>query len=118
MSSHVTIIDIERIRGDNYPFAFQIFKADGVTPQPIAGFTLTMTVDPEPYPEDAANNIFQLNGIITDAPNGILEFRPTLAQMNITPGVYFYDIQLIDTTPYTRTPIRGQFTIEQDITKT
>lgn len=117
MSEHITILDLDRVRGDNYPFRFQIFQKDGVTPEVITGFTFTMTVDPEVDPVNATNNLFQLSGVITDGPNGKVEFRPTLLNMDLTPDTYFYDVQMIDDGPYTRTPVRGKLNIEQDITK-
>ena len=117
MSSHITIIDIERVRGDNYPFYFQILQADGVTPEPITGFSFLMTADPEQDPPAATNNHFQLTGVISDGPNGKLNFVPSAANMDLSIDTHYHDVQMTDGTPYIRTVIRGKLIIEQDITK-
>ncbi len=117
MSDHITIIDLERVRGDDHPIAFQLFKADGVTPEPVTGFTFLMTADPSDEPVDNTNNLWQLTGVITDGANGKFEFRPSITNMDLAIDTHFYDVQMIDGGAFKRTPIRGKLTIEQDITK-
>ncbi len=117
MSLHVSIVDVDRTRGDNHPFAFQLFKADGITVEPVTGFTFKFTVDPDNEPVTSTNNLFQLTGVITDGANGKFEFRPSTANMDQTPDIYFYDVEMVDGGAFVRTPIRGKLTIEQDITK-
>jgi hypothetical protein len=116
MSSHLTELDITRKRGDNFPFQFTLTDSSG-TAIDITGFTFRMVVDPSPVPEDALSNIFDLAGIITDAVGGVFEIRPTTGDMDITPGVYFYEVQMIDAGSNVRTIVAGQFAVEQDIVK-
>ena len=116
MSSHLTSIDITRKRGDNFPFQFTLTDDTG-TAIDITGFTFRMVVDPSPSPSDALANIFDLAGVITDALNGVFEIRPTIGDMDITPGVYFYEVQMIDAGSNVRTIVAGGFNVEQDIVK-
>ncbi len=118
MSDHITIIDLSRTRGDDHPFRFQLFKADGVTPEPITGFTFLMTADPSNEPVNPSNNFWQLTGTIDDGPNGKFSFNPSITQMDLAIDTHFYDVQMIDGGAFKRTPIRGKLIIEQDITKT
>ena len=117
MPDHITIIDLHRTRGDDHPFAFQLFQVDEVTVEPVTGFTFLMTADPNDEPVDNTNNHWQLTGVITDGANGKFEFRPTLANMDLPIDTHFYDVQMIDGGSFKRTPIRGKLIIEQDITK-
>ncbi len=117
MTDHISIINLFRTRGDDHPFAFQLFGADGITVEAVTGFTFLMTADPNDEPVDNTNNFWQLTGVITDGPNGKFEFRPTEANMDLTIDTHFYDVQMIDGGSFKRTPIRGKLIIEQDITK-
>jgi len=117
MTDHITIIDLHRVRGDDHPFAFQLFKADGITVEPVSGFTFLMTADPDDEPIDNSNNYWQLAGVITDGPNGKFHFLPSTIQMDLAIDTHFYDVQMMDGGAFKRTPIRGKLIIEQDITK-
>ncbi len=116
MSQVPVTIDICRSRGDNFPFQFTIQDSAGVAID-ITGFSFLMTVDPEPDPSDALNNLFQLTGTIVDGPNGRVDFEPTTVDMDQTPDTYFYDVQMIDVGLAVRTAVKGEFEIQQDITK-
>lgn len=117
MTDHITIIDLKRVRGDDHPFAFQLFQEDGTTVEPVTGFTFLMTADPGDEPVDNANNFWQLTGIIVDGPNGKYHFLPTEANMDLPIDTHFYDVQMVDGGSFKRTVIRGKLIIEQDITK-
>ncbi len=118
MSDHIDLIHIHRKRGDNHPIQFTI-KDDAVPPVAIniAGFSFRLVVDPENDPADAANNILDLAGVLTDAGNGVVEFQPTAVQMDITPDTYFHEVQMIDGSTKIRTVVEGKFIIDQDIAK-
>lgn len=109
--------DLCRARGDNFPFAFNLTDEAGDAID-ITGYTFELTVDPSDEPVDDANNLFSLSGVITDAVNGRVEFRPSTVDMDQTPDIYFYDVQQIDDDGYRRTIIKGQLEIKQDVTKT
>jgi hypothetical protein len=108
--------DIERPRGDTYADEFVIKSKSTGLPINITGYTFVMTVDPEQYPEDSSNNLYSLNGTILDAPNGRVEFAPTVTQANQV-GKFFYDVQMVDGAGRKRTVLRGKYTYKQDITK-
>ena len=117
MPDHITIIDLNRTRGDDHPFRFQLFQADEITPGIITGFTFLMTADPNDEPTDNSNNFWQLTGTVDDGALGKFSFNPSISQMDLTIDTHFYDVQLIDGGSFKRTPIRGKLIIEQDITK-
>jgi hypothetical protein len=84
----------------------------------ITGYTFRMTVDPSPSPANADNNLFTVDGVVVDGPNGRVSLQPSTLNTNQTPRTYFYDIQMTTTTPSVRTIFAGKFEIRQDITKT
>ena len=109
---------ITRRRGDTY--ADQVTVTDTSNPPVpinITGYTFKMTLDPSKAPVDATNNLYQLAGIVTDGPNGKVEFAPTVIQANQTPGTYYYDIQLTDGLGRIRTIALDKYTYSEDITK-
>jgi hypothetical protein len=85
----------------------------------ITGYTFVLTVDPSPVPANADNNVFQVSvGPIGDGSTGIVSIQPSSANTDQTPGVYFYDIEMLTTAPSRRTIFEGEFEIQQDISKT
>lgn len=103
-------------RGDS-PIIPIVVRDDQLAVVNISGYTFLMTVDPSPAPASDVNNLFQVAGVITDAANGRLTFQPSTVNTDQSPGVYFYDIQMITTASSKRTILSGQFEIKQDITK-
>lgn len=83
----------------------------------VTGYTFTLTVGPAPDPSDDSNQIFQISGTVVDGPNGRVRFQPSTSNTDLTPSVYFYDIQMVTTAPSVRTVLAGQFEVKQDITK-
>jgi hypothetical protein len=110
-----TEIDIVRKRGDTFPIQFTITKS-GVAYN-ITSHTLVLTVNSEPEPTSTATQLFNVAGTITNGATGAFEFRPTAGNMGQVPEVYYYDVQMTDTSGYILTIAKGRFTIEQDITK-
>lgn len=107
--------DILRARGDTYANIVVVTDAVGAAVD-ITGYSFLMTIDPSKAPVDNTNNLFQLTGIITDAPNGRVEFEPTAIQTDLV-GSYFYDIQMTDDAGRIRTIATGKYKFVQDITK-
>lgn len=103
-------------RGDTVRWTFAVKTAAGAVVD-ITGCSFKLTVDPSSEPDSATNNLFQLTGTITDAPNGIVRFGMSALQANQTPGTYFYDLEMTDSGNLIRTIAKGEFVIEQDITK-
>lgn len=110
------VIDLCRARGDSFADEF-IIKDKNRVVIPITGFSFLLTVDPSPTPTGSGNNVFQLTGVITDGPNGVVEFSPTTTESDVTPQTYFYDIQQTDGGGKVRTIAKGPYDITQDITK-
>ena len=108
--------DLSRRRGDTYGDEFAI-KTELLAVVDITGYSFVLTVDPSKAPEDAANNLFTVVGAITDAPNGVVEFAPDAAQADQTPGKYYYDLQMTDTSGAIRTIDSGIYAFVQDISK-
>ncbi len=118
MTYHIEYINITRKRGDDFPIQFTLTDdANPPLPINITGFTFKMTIDPSKTPTDISANILTLTGVIVTAVSGIFEFRPTAGQMDITPDVYYFDVEMVDGGPNIRTIVEGKFIIEQDIVK-
>lgn len=110
--------ELTRFRGDTKPIAFKLWldKAAGLALD-ITDYSFSLTIDPEEEPIDATNNILSLDGTITSAEDGEFQFEPTAEQMDITPGEYYYDLEVIDASGVIETQFVKKFTIKQDITK-
>lgn len=108
--------DIKYTRGDTIPMKFQLVDELDAAIN-VSGFTFLMTVDPEDEPEDTANNLFQLSGVITDAVAGEFQFAPTAVQSDQEIEVFHHDIQMIDGATKIKTIAKGKFEILPDITK-
>lgn len=107
--------DIYYARGDDTPITFTV-KENSVV-KDITGYTFEFTVNIDKNPPDATDEQFRVSGVITDAVNGAVEFRPTSANTDLTPKRYFYDVQSIDGSGYKRTLVKGDFHLEQDVNK-
>jgi hypothetical protein len=104
---------IERFRGDTYPIAITCTR--GGQPQNIKGYAMTMSVSAVEDPE-TADYLFQSVANIDSGVDGKAHFPVTPADVDRIGTVYF-DIEIIDTGGFKRTPVKGQIIFEQDITK-
>jgi hypothetical protein len=107
--------DITRKRGDTKSIVFR-FSVSGVA-MDLDGCSFLMTVDPAKDPADDTDNILQLTG--TALTDGRVQFDMTELEADITPGTYYYDVQITDADGKISTPDDscGKFKIVQDITK-
>ena len=111
------MVTITRKRGDTYADEITVkSKATGL-PINIAGYSFTMTLDPLKDPLTAANNLYSLVGTIIDAPAGRVECAPSALQADQPPGVYYYDVQMIDGAGRKRAIALDKYKYEQDISK-
>ena len=108
--------DITRKRGDTYADVFQITSKVTGMPVDITGFAFLLTVDPEKAPVSNTNNLFQITGAITDAPNGKVGCALSAPQADHL-GSYFFDLQMTDDQGKIRTVDSGKYKFVQDITK-
>ena len=111
------IIDLKFTREDGFPFSFTLSQGTPPVIIDLTGSTFLLTVDLQPFPPDAVNNLFQLSENNTPGPTGVVQFLPTQANMDQTPTVYFYDVQWTDAAGNVRTAIAGQFEIVGQITQ-
>ncbi len=103
-------------RGDSDAKGFIIQDSNGVAID-ITGFSFQMTVNTEKDPTDQVNEQFTIVGVIGVATDGTVSFAPTVTDTDITPGIYFYDIEQTDAASRIKTVIKGKVSIIQDITK-
>lgn len=108
-------MDITRYRGDTYPDEMSIVTSAGAA-QNITGFTFVMTLNRDEFPTDATNQVYQLNGTITDAANGLVEFAPSAVQADQV-GTLYYDVQMTDAGGAIKTIQTGKYIYLQNITK-
>lgn len=107
---------ITRFRGDTVPDRITV-QVNGV-PVDITGYQFRLTVNPSRDPADDTAQLFQVVGvIIAPATDGVVEFAPTPVQADQVPGVYFYDIEQVDTAGRVKTIMKDVYIFEQDITK-
>lgn len=113
---------IARKRGDTAPDKIFVKDPDDPTqPLNIAGFAFKLTVNTEQDPDPAVpigTELVTINGTITDAPNGEVEFPWTPGDADQVPDDYFYDIQQTDSASKILTIAKNEYKIQQDITKT
>ncbi len=83
----------------------------------ITGFSFKLTVSSDKAPPDQVNEQFTITGTLTDATNGAVAFAPLVADTDIAPGTYFYDVEQTDTSGRISTLIVAKCLIVQDITK-
>ncbi len=111
------IINLCISRGDTVPWTFTMKTGTPLAVVNITGFSFLLTVDPSDAPTGSANNLFQLTGTITDAPNGIVQFEMSAVQADQTPNTYHYDLQQTDGAGKIRSVVKGEFEFQQDTTK-
>ena len=108
--------NIIRKRGDTYPYKIQLIEKTTCDQIDITGFDFVLTVDPSSAPTSASTNLFQIDGVIIDAINGIVGFSPTTQDADNV-GDYFYDIEMTDADNDIRTIDDGKYVLKQDISK-
>lgn len=102
-------------RGDSDPLVFDLFDSDG-TAFVATGYGYLLTVNTEPDPVDATNQIFQVVGIVGGTGDSQVSF-PVSAANNADPGFRFADIQETAPGGEVLTLAKGSYEIRQDITK-
>lgn len=95
MADCTEVTQITRRRGDTYGDSVIVTDLAGA-PIDITGCSFTLTVDPEEFPKNSTNNLFTLTGTILNAVGGIVEFVPSSLQASQSPGVYFFEIKMVD----------------------
>jgi hypothetical protein len=107
-------MQIERTRGDTYADRFLV-KVKGIVAN-LTGCVVTMTVNSERNPTDTTTQAYQLIGVVDDPSSGYVDFIPSAANVDRI-GVYYFDIQLVDSNGVIRTLVKDAYNFTQDITK-
>lgn len=107
---------ITRRRGDTYADEITVKSATTGLPINITGYAFTMTLDASKEPTSSATNLYQVIGAIIDAAAGRVEFAPTALQADRV-GVFYYDIQMVDSAGRIRTIALDPYVFTQDLTK-
>lgn len=107
------------IRGDTQVISLQCYQSDNVTPLDLTGATVYFTVNSSNAPTDDTSAAFQKTTSSHTAP--------TLGQTSITinasdtqsltPGTYYYDVQVTDASGHKTSLKKDVFVINSDITR-
>lgn len=108
---------IELIRGDSRDVVVRFRDSDG-TALSITNGTVFFTVNAESNPSsDTGAAISKDITDHTDAENGVSTISLSAADTTITPGDYYYDIQLKDSDGDITSSYTGELTVVADITR-
>jgi len=116
-------LEICRFRGDTQPVKRRVTQQGSPSAIDITAYTFLMTVNTVKNPTVGSpgngTQLFQIPGTITDGPNGRFEFQYTASPnpAEVSPGSYFYDMEMIDGAGVVRTIAKGKYVVKQDITK-
>lgn len=109
--------DIVTRRGDTFHRRITFNQVvDGVSnPEDLTGCTFTLNIINR---KDAYKTpvISFADGEISLLGSGIIEFGKTAVQMQVCPGIYWYDLQQVYPDGSIRTRLSGDFQINNDVT--
>lgn len=108
------------IRGDSRNINITFLQPDGVTPIDLTGGKVYFTVNSSSAPADDTSAVISKTVSSFSAPTtGVATIALTNADtQNITPGSYFYDVQLKDASGNFVSSKQDQFILIADITRT
>lgn len=110
--------DLEYYRGDDHSFIMTITDSSG-TAIDITGYTFTYTVKniKDNVIDDSTAIIQKSVTSHTDPTAGITSIALTPTETNVTPGVYYHDFQMKDTSGDIFTFAEGKTRIKADVTR-
>lgn len=110
----VLLQDICVKRGDRRTQRFKLLS--GGVAVDIAGMSAKLAVNPEPDPEDTVGQLFEIAGVPSSPTSlGYFDFTPSAPQSLQEPDVYFYEVQITDTTGKKITIAQGQWKVDADL---
>lgn len=110
-------VNICMTRGDATPFQFTLTDDAGAAID-ISGDSFLLTVDPSADPPNSDNNLFQLVGSLPGGgTDGVVQFEPSAVDTAQPPSTYYFDVQQTTVAGDIRTIVKGEFAIQEDITK-
>ena len=104
---------LKLVAGDDLPVPFQLLQSDGITPQNLSGWTLTLYVKVHAYDKDNFA-VITSNGAITNAVQGDCTFTlasADTAELNL--ASYIITIRAVDPTGQNTTVFSGVLTVSQ-----
>jgi hypothetical protein len=107
--------DIYVVRGDTKTQRI-IVKTGAGAVKDITGYSGKLSVNPSNEPSDETEELFEVTGILTDAPNGVMDFVLSAANAKQPPETYYYDIQITTDTGVVCTLAAGKWVVGADIT--
>lgn len=112
------VLNITAYRGDTFSLGLLIKEKLTNVPIDITGFLFKMLVRTKIANTGTSILSFDNDeGIdIVDAAAGSILLHKTAAQMSISPGTYYYDLQYTKPSGEVVTFLAGTFTIQQEIT--
>lgn len=113
----MSLENLVRFRGDTDPIAVTITRRSTGAAVDLTGASAKLTIHALEEP-DAEPETLQLAGVIqSPATDGLVHFTPTAQEADITPGVYFYDVEITFADSSIKTVGKASFTVRQDVTK-
>jgi hypothetical protein len=105
-------------RGDTRNIDVTFYQSDGVTPYDITGGTVFFTVNSSSAPaDDLAAAISKNVTSHTEPTSGRSRIALTPSDTNITPGTYYYDVQLKDANGNILSSKQDKFVVLADVTR-
>lgn len=109
-------IPLERVRGDTKPFKIRLTDVDTGGYLDVAGYAAKWSINSDKNPTTTDDQVFTATGVpVNPTTDGIIEFA--VAAFDITPGTYFYDVEVTDSAGKLDTIIKSKIKIIQDISK-
>jgi hypothetical protein len=107
---------INRFRGDTTPDAIAILD-DASAPLHLLSYSTKLTIHRRLEPSATDPPVVVSIGHPYDVAGGLVEFPFDEVQADQKPGVYYYDIQLMDGYGRIKTLIKDRYVFHQDVTK-
>lgn len=110
--------EIRIYRGDSLELSVPVtYQSDG-TAFDLTGYTAKFTAKSVPSKADSTAAI-SVDGTISSPSTGIITFSIAPDDTDINPGVYWYDVQIVDTgNSKVFTVVKDKLTIVEDVTRT
>jgi hypothetical protein len=99
-------------RKDSFPFRWFVYDEDGELLD-FTGGAVVLTVNANE--DGTGSDLFTLNPTNTLSSDGILRFKPSVANNDQAPGRYFFDVEFTNAAGDIRTIIKGHWVIDYHI---
>lgn len=107
---------ITRYRGDTAADQITVTDNSGTVIN-ISSYTFILTISAAKAPVSTEGLLATVSGVIASAAAGQVEFVFSSTQADQAPGVYYYDVQMVDNNGRVSTIVRDKYEFIQDLTK-